>query len=60
MIVDALSIAAYRVSLHGPGAELEGLFKYTYAHLHTHTHTNGPCAFGAEHRRGTFHILASE
>ena len=28
MIFDALSNAAYRVSLHGPGAELQGVFKH--------------------------------
>ena len=28
MIFDALSNAAYSVLLHGPGAELEGVFKH--------------------------------
>ena len=38
---DVLSNAAYRVSLHGPGTELEGVFKHPWLG-----------AFGAEHRHG--------
>ena len=41
MISDALSNAAYRVSLRGPGAELDGVFKHPR-----------PGAFGAEHWPG--------
>ena len=40
MNFDALPNAAYRVSLHGPGAELQGVFK----------HPPRPGAFGAEQR----------
>ena len=41
MIVDALSNAAYRVSLYGPGAELEGRGSNTPLR---------PGVFGAEQR----------
>ena len=40
MVFDALSNAVYRVSLNGPGAELEGV------------HPPRPGAFGAKHRAG--------
>ena len=43
MIVDALKNVIYCVSLHGPGAELEG---------DVQTHTSRPGAFGAEQRPG--------
>ena len=42
MIFHALLNAAYRMSLHGPGAELEGVG----------AQTPRPVAFGAEHRPG--------
>ena len=52
MICAALSNAAYRVSLHGPGAELKGS-------VQTHPRPGALGAFGAQQRSGAFGVEQS-